>query len=161
MIFLTSPKPLISLGLSELEVNEETQDMSYSKCYCDSCNFNFKFKRFLTINMFVGVLLPLVWLFNIFVIILGCYWLPHSEVRYDEYVQAHDQKFASRKILKIPPLNLNGEVCESIIAYHGILRRKTKNLALYSLGCFIIYSMFVGLLVYGIMHPPVVVHRPL
>lgn len=158
MIFLTSPKPIITIGQSELEINEDLLDLNYCKCHCDSCKFNSKWGRFLTTALFLGILIPVLWILNAVMIIYSCFWLSHEEVRYDEYIHSHDPKFASRKIVKIPPLNFNSEICEAIISYHESSRHKTKCLALYSIGCVIVYCMFVGLLVYGILHPPGIVH---
>lgn len=158
MIFLTSPKPIVTIGQSEMESNEETLDLNYCKCYCDSCKFNSTWARYLTTTVFLGILFPILWMLNAGIILYSCFWLNHEEVRYDEYVHSHDPKFASRKIVKIPPLNLNSEICDAIITYHESLRRKTKCLALYSLGCIVVYGMFAGLVVYGVLHPPGRVH---
>lgn len=158
MIFLTSPKPIVTIGQSELEVNEDLLDLNYCKCHCDSCKFNCKYRRYLTTTIFIGILIPPLWLINIVMILYSCFWLKHDEIRYDEYIHSHDPKFASRNIVNIPPLNFNDEICEAIIAHHESLRSKTINLAMYSLGCLIVYGIFVGLIVYGLLHPPASVH---
>lgn len=132
--------------LNELQLGSDSSTlMDESICECDYCVFIRRNLRLMIANLFIGILIPLTWSINVFMILYAFTVLspsPRPELRVkavpdDEALIGEIGIYESQKELS-----------------HTCSRYKGQSIILYSLASIIIYSIILVLLFYGIIHPP-------
>lgn len=69
IIYLSQPQ--------EIDIIDEIE--STRTCYCKSCQLGLKRYDCTTWIFVLGLLIPILWIFNIGFILFGCFWVDHDE----------------------------------------------------------------------------------
>ncbi|CUM62626.1 uncharacterized protein PRCAT00000180001 [Priceomyces carsonii] len=138
-------------GEQTLEVSEKDSDYANrGYCLCDSCSFLTTKERLTFRFLFWGILCPIIWISNIFIMLFGLFWKHHVPLRSDSFIQIFDQKI---KVAK--DKHTISELLDQIhLKCHRRLRQRVWSRIWYSTGAFLIYLIIIAIIVYGALLLP-------
>ncbi|KAK6203324.1 uncharacterized protein RJT21DRAFT_113232 [Scheffersomyces amazonensis] len=137
---------------SDVEYDSDTDSYMETECKCASCEYishnNTRAIRLLK----WGLICPLIWLWALYIMLLGLYFKDHSVISSNSYIQVF-----KLRIFQIESERDESEGFESHtkeLEYHTRLRGKFITLIGYTLVAIAIYSIIIVLLVFAIILLP-------